>query len=153
MFRTTSALPVPVISTVAFAPKNHSTKNDITDHTAQYIKLYLIAFDILSYFFAPKFCDTKVEQARPTVTNGCINISASFLEAKCAAIIVSPNALIAPCIIIEPMENMEFIVAIVIPADSISLVSFLSLAKSDFVICKTGKFFFITIRQSSEAVS
>ena len=43
------------------------------------------------------------------VTSGCINISATFLEPRCAAIISSPSALIEPCIIIEPIEKIEFI--------------------------------------------
>ena len=81
------------------------------------------------------------------VTSGCINISATFLEPRCAAIISSPSALIEPCIIIEPIEKIEFITAIVIPAPIIFLKSDEENLKSSFLSLIILKFFKITTKQ------
>ena len=79
------------------------------------------AFFILSVLPAPKFWLTKVEHAVETVIIGCINSSTILRAARWPAITVLPNPLIALCKISEPIAKIQFIIAIVIPAENISL--------------------------------
>lgn len=92
-----------------------------TPHATHKMHAALTPFRILSFLFAPRFCETNVELEIPSVISGMSVIAKTFRAEMCPAIIIVSKLLMADCSITEPELTSALINAIESPCPVRSL--------------------------------